>query len=111
MTFAILHLVLGKVPVICEDLAIPTLEGWFPKAKVCCPESDGSGKRYPLQVHQHGDGGGGIFMWLNNKIYKEMASEGVCILGPYSCPVNTFCDSGFKNYLEILKSLVYVEDN
>jgi len=50
-------------------------------------------------------------MWLNDKIYNEIAAEGVCVVGPYSCPVNNWCQDGLTNYLEILKSMVYIEDH
>ena len=50
-------------------------------------------------------------MWLNNKIYNNIAAEGVCVVGPYSCPTNIWCDHGRTDYMEILKTLVYIEDH
>jgi len=84
-TLAILSSVSGNPSVTCQDEPIPTLEGWFKKARVCCPTSS-AGQKFPVTVYQHGDGGGGEELFSLYKMFDKMAAEGVCVVAPYSCP-------------------------
>lgn len=40
-----------------------------------------------------------------------MVDERVCVVAPLSCSYDRFCDNGETSYLEILKTMVYLENN
>ena len=40
-----------------------------------------------------------------------MAAQGVCVVAPYSCPSDVFCQNGQVSYQEVLKTIVYLEKN
>ena len=105
-----------SLDVTCSDEQIPTLEGWYKKAKICCPKADKGAdgtfvNKYPLTVYQHGDTGGGAALFAYDGLFNAMAAEGVCVVAPYSCPFDYFCSNGETSYLEVLKSLAYIEKN
>ena len=50
-------------------------------------------------------------MFAYDTMFNKLAAEGVCVVSPYSCPADMFCQNGEVSYLEVLKSLVYVEQN
>ena len=64
-----------------------------------------------MTVYMHGDFGGGVAEFAYDKIINKIASNGYCVVAPKSCPVDNFCMNGETSYLEVLKTLVYVEQN
>jgi poly(3-hydroxybutyrate) depolymerase len=77
-------------PVTCQEEKIPSLEGWFPKARICCPQ-DSNGEKFPITIYQHGGGGGGLALFTLYSMFNKMAAEGVCVVAPFSCPLNSYC--------------------
>jgi poly(3-hydroxybutyrate) depolymerase len=99
-----------SLPVTCQDEKIPSLEGGFPKARICCPQAS-NGERFPITIYQHGDGGGGLALSKLYSMFNKMAAEGVCVVAPYSCSLDSYCQNGEVSYQEVLKALVYLEQN
>ena len=76
---------------------------------MCC--GDTTEGKLPLTIYQHGHLSGGALEFLYTKIMNKIASNGFCIVAPESCPSNDFCQNGETSYLEVLKTLVYMEQN
>lgn len=105
----------GPYKVLCTEVNIETLIDPFPhlfrKAKVCYPDTvDGS--TFPLHSFAHGDGGGGASFWPGyHGLMEQLASFGFVVPAYLSCWIDTLCDNGESSFLEVLKTIEYLEQN
>jgi len=100
-----------QVEVKCQNVHMPELTSpsqIYRYSKICYPND---GKKYPLHIFAHGDFGGGPFGFAYNGILHDIASRGFVVSMYLSCAIDQFCDNGNGSFLEILKSVSFLETN
>jgi len=92
----------------CTDIKIPTLhKNTNQKAMVCAPYGAPAGKRYPVIAYSHGDTlGPGSY----KRSLQRMANEGFVVVAYRSCGDDDDCDDGKFDYIEVLKTLIHIDN-
>jgi len=83
----------------------------FRKSRICYPDDGSSNKKYPLHFFGHGDFGGGPFSFAYDGLLKDIASQGLVVSMYLSCAIDQECDDGNGSFMEILKSMTFLETN
>ena len=81
---------------------------FYKYSRICYPDD---GKKYPLHFFAHGDWGGGPFSFPYHGIQKEIASHGFVVSMYLSCFYDSMCDNGEGSFMELLKSMSFLESN
>jgi len=105
-----------QLTTICLPLSIPPLKAALPlfrKARVCqpIPLPGPDTAQYPIHVLAHGDGGGGLFTQAYDSLAQQIASFGFVVVAYESCWFDSSCDNGETSWLEVIKTLQYLEAN
>ena len=85
---------------------LTSLTDYYRYAKVCYPNDD---QQYPLHFFAHGDFGGGPLTFLMEGYIADIVSQGFVVVTYMSCAIDNFCHNGKTSFLEVLKSMEYLE--
>lgn len=100
-----------EVKVKCQNVYMPELTAptfFYRYSRICYPDD---GKKYPLHLFGHGDFGGGPFSFAYHGLINDIASRGFVVSMYLSCAIDQMCDDGNGSFLEILKSMSFLETN
>ena len=100
-----------EVKVKCKNVYMPELTAptkFYRYSRICYPDD---GKKYPLHFFGHGDFGGGPFSFAYHGLVNDIASRGLVVSMYLSCAIDQMCDNGNGSFLEILKSMTFLETN
>jgi hypothetical protein len=97
------------VKVKCKNEYMPDLTSpiFYRYSRICYPDD---GKKYPLHFLAHGDFGGGPFSFAYDPLITDIVSQGFVVSMYLSCSVDQFCNNGQTSFLEVLKSMSYLEN-
>ena len=97
------------VKIKCRKQYMPDLTSpiFYRYSRICYPDD---GKKYPLHFFAHGDFGGGPFSFAYDPLIKDIVSQGFVVSMYLSCSADQFCNNGQTSFLEVLKSMSYLEN-
>ena len=85
---------------------LTSLTDYYRYSKVCYPDDD---QQYPLHFFAHSDFGGGPLTFLMEGYIADIVSQGFVVVTYMSCAIDNFCHNGKTSFLEVLKSMEYLE--
>jgi len=101
----------ASVKVKCKNVYMPELIASlniYKKSRICYPDD---GNKYPLHFFGHGDFGGGPFSFAYDGLLKDIVRQGMVVCMYLSCAIDKQCDNGNGSFMEILKSMSFLETN